>query len=939
METPLLQTKLYIPLPSSKLVYRQRLMEKLNDGLRRKLTLISAPAGFGKTTLISSWINQIGEGTGQEDQEATPHHASPGVHPSSVAWISLDERDNDPTLFWLYVLAALQTIDASLGKNLPAILESQHSLPLEVLVTMLINDLAEFQADNEQILPLLLVLDDYHLIATEAIHASLNFLIDHLPPALHLVVTTRSDPPLHLSQRRARSEITQIRAIDLSFTLDEIVQFFNSLMRLNLSGSDIAALESRTEGWIAGLQLAALSLQDQEDRHTFVTNFAGDDRYIADYLVDEVLHHQPPYIQAFLLRTSILGRLCASLCNDVTSQNESRAILTHLERANLFLTPLDNRREWYRYHQLFADLLRQRLQESSSLVEINQLHQQASKWYEERGDVIEAVEHASLAGDHQRVAQLIEQQVQEIFSQFKLNALSKWIKTLPDNIVADQPKLIMIYAWASLATGHIKEVEYCLQSIENSIGASAETITTAGLEELDPGVRGALIEVIVVRAVLAINRFNIPHTLALCQLVLPYLKDNTQPHFFNPPLSLRTVLVFNMGMAHLFSGNGNAAVEALTEAVTLSLEQENMNILPMAMAYLGQLQILQGHLHQAEKTYRQALQLSTEATSQPSPLTGIAEIGLGNLFYEWNDLNRAIHYFNAGIALAKQWNHAESLLAGYIGLARLKQAQGDGAGALTLLQELADMLQKFEAQMLLPAVDTCRARLWIAQGNLDAADRWLRALNLRVDGELSYLQENDYLTLSRFLIAQERFDEAEELISRLLDFAEAGERGGRTMEILMLRALVFQGQGKAVQAVEVLSRIIALAKGEGYVRMFVDEGPPMARLLYQAAENDIHTEYIEQLLKAYEAKLPVGEQAEEQELSSSSKIIEPLSDREIEVLQCIAEGLSNREIAFRLTISLTTVKSHTRNIYGKLEVNSRTQAVAKARAWGLLLSS
>ena len=939
MQTPLLQTKLYIPPPGSKLVVRPRLLEKLNEGLHRKLILISAPAGFGKTTLISSWINQIGGGLEQEDHTTKTHQAFPMVYPVGAAWVSLDDRDNDPNQFWLYVVAALQTIDATLGKNLPAFLESQNSPPLEALVTMLINDLAEFQSDHEQQFPLLLILDDYHLIATEAIHDSLNFLIDHLPPALHLIITTRSDPPLHLSQRRARSEITQIRASDLSFTLDEIVKFFNSLMGLNLSSSEIAALESRTEGWIAGLQLAALSLQDQKDRHTFITNFAGNDRYIADYLVDEVIHHQPIHIKTFLLQTSILGQLCVSLCNTVTGQNESRSILTQLERANLFLTPLDNRREWYRYHQLFSDLLRQRLYESNNLDEINLLHQRASKWYEEKGEIIEAVEHASLSGDHQRVAQLIEQQAQEIFNQFKLNMLSKWIKTLPDNIVADQPKLIMIYTWALLATGYLKDVEDCLQSIENSIGVSAETITTTSLQELAPDVRGVLIEVIVVRSVVTLNRFNIPHAIELCQLVLPYLQDNSQPHFFNPPLYLRTVVVFNMGIGYMFSGNGGEAVVALTEAVTLSREQENYNILPMAMAYLGQLQILQGHLHQAEKIYKQALQLSTETTNQPSPMAGIAEIGLGNLLYEWNDLNRAFHHFNAGIALAKDWNNAESLLAGYTSLAQLKQAQGDETGALSLLQELSDMLQKFDAQMLLPAVDTCRAGLWIAQGNLEEATRWQQESNLSVDGDLSFLKENDYITLTRLLIAQEKWDEAEQLIGRLLDFTEAGERGGRIIAIQILQALVHQGQGKIAQAEDVLSRTLTLAKGEGYIRTFVDQGSHIARLLYKIAERNIHPEYIEGLLKGFDVKVPSDQRAVEQESGSTNKLIEPLSDREIEVLQCIAEGFSNREIAQRLMISLTTVKSHTRNIYAKLEVNSRTQAVAQARAWGILPSS
>jgi LuxR family maltose regulon positive regulatory protein len=922
MSTPILATKLYIPPACPELVPRPHLIERLNESLRRKLTLISAPAGFGKTTLVSSWICQKGAGGEQEDGQ--------------VAWVSLDERDNDPAQFWHYVIAALQTIDAGLGETVQATLESSQLPSLEALVTVLLNDLVEFQADKGQILPLLLVLDDYHLIVTEAIHNSLNFLIDHLPPSVHLTITTRSDPPLRLSHRRGRSEMTQIRAADLSFSRDEVAKFFNTLMGLNLSQAEINSLESRTEGWIAGLQLAALSLQDQADRHTFVTDFAGNDRYVADYLMDEVLHHQPSFIQTFLLQTSILDQLCAPLCYAVTGQKQSRTILTQLERANLFLIPLDNRREWYRYHQLFADLLRQRLQESHDVTDIARLHQQACQWYEDRGEVIEAVDHAMLAGDYQNVAELIEQYVQEIFDQFKLNALVKWMRALPGNLVATRPRLCMIYGWALLATGHSKEAEHCMQSIENSVGAQAETITTPGFQALDPEVRGALIEVIVLRSVLAIAQFNIPRTLELCQQVLPYLKDNSQPYLFDEPLELRTVVVFNMGLAYEFSGEGDAAAEALTEAVMLSREQENINILPTALAHLGQLQMLQGHLYQAERTYRQALQLATEVTGRPSPLAGIAETGLGKLLYERNDLAGALHHFNAGISLAKRWNYTEGLLAGYTGLAQLKQAQGDGAGALALLQELTDLLQQVKAQMLLPAVDTCRTRLWIAQGDLAEATRWVQKSGLTVDGDLSYFQENDYLILARLLIAQERWNEAAGLIARLLDYAETGERWGRIIELLMLQALVFNGQGKSVQAQSTLSRVLTLTEPEGYGRLFVDEGPQMARLLRLAAAEGINPDYIDQLLRAFAAGEPGDERVKGIKTTSANALVEPLSDREIEVIQCIAEGLSNREIAQKLTISLTTVKSHTRNIYGKLGVNSRTQAVAQARAWGIL---
>lgn len=936
MQIPLLQTKLSIPPPRSNLVPRQRLTELLDAGQRRKLTLISAPPGFGKTTLVSNWIYQLDEPGGQASAPEEFHPSSLELPLPRVAWVSLDEQDNDPARFWQYVIAALQNLNAALGEHLPGAFQASQPPPLEAILTLLINNLAAYQPASDQLLPLLLILDDYHVITSDAIHDGLNFLIDHQPSTLHIVITTRSDPPLQLSRRQGRSEITQIRASELSFNNAEAEEFLNSLMGLNLSGNDVTALKSRTEGWIAGLQLAALSLQDQEDRHTFVTAFAGDDRHIADYLVDEVLRHQPMDVQFFLLRTSILDRLCAPLCDALTGRSESQTILISLERANLFLTPLDNRREWYRYHQLFADLLRQRLRESSSEEDIALLHRQAFEWYAERGEIIDAINHALLAGNHQDVALLIEQQAQEIFGQFKLNTLTKWIQALPEDFVSNRPKLSMIYAWALLATGQLEEVERSLQSIESSMDASAEVVATADWYKLDPEVKGALAEVIVIRSALSISQFEIDKALELCQWVLPYLNDNSQPFLFNEPLSLRTVVLFNMGIASEYNGEGALAEEALSEAVRLSLEQRNINILPAAMAHLAQLQVVQGQLHQAHQTYRRAIRLASEYSDWPSPMAGAAEIGLGNLYYEWNDLERSLRHLNAGISLAERWNHVESLQTGYIGLAKLKHALGDESGAEALLEELARTLQQFEGKYLLPAVDASRARLWIAQSKLATANSWLQTSNLMLDGEFSYFQENDYLIVARLLIAQDRWEEADRLTARLLEFAEEGARRGRVIEVSMLRALVLMGQGKSVRAQETLSNVLAEAEPEGYVRLFIDEGPPMAQLLFRVAANSTKSSYINRLLDLIDVQ--VASEGDKPEYSESQPV-EPLSNREIEVLECIDEGLSNREIAQRLTISLSTVKSHTRNIYGKLGVNSRTQALAYARAWGILTST
>ncbi|MBE0685127.1 MAG: hypothetical protein IH585_03925 [Anaerolineaceae bacterium] len=928
MQTPLLQTKLYIPPTRNQLVNRSRLIRQLYEGVGYKLTIISAPAGFGKTTLVQSWIDSLEAKSGQQNQQ--------GQNQSKVGWVSLDERDNDPTLFWHYVIAASQTIIPGFGKHVQTLLESSPTFSHEVLVTMLINEFVEHQQTGRDPVQFLLILDDYHLISNQVIHDSINFLLDHLPHFLHLVITTRADPPLKLSYRYGRSEIYQIRAADLSFNSDESAEFLNALMGLGLSQKDINSLENRTEGWIAGLKLAALSLQEQAEKHKFVSDFAGDDRYIADYLIDEVLYNQPPHIQDFLLKTSVLNQLCGSLCKALTGQNESQSILNQLEHDNLFLNPLDNRREWYRYHSLFTDLLRQRLRESVEEPEIAKLHQLASKWYEGKNEIIESLDHAILSRDYPRAAQLIEQRSEEIFQQFKLNTLVNWVQTFPPSIVGARPVLSMIYAWALLATGKSSELESCLQAIEGYIGLNTGEVSIVGLKTIDPTTRGALIEVLVVRSVIAINQFDISKTLELCQLIEPYLRDNSQPHLFNPALSLRTVVVFNLGLAHEFSGDANAAAAAFDEAVSLSLAQKNANILTISIAHLGQLQMLQGHLRLANKTYYQALKLGAEITGQQSPLAGIVEVGLGNLAYEWNDLEQSLDHIKAGMDLGRHWNHSEILMYGYLGLARIEQAQGNSAEALAVLQELETILHKNSAQIFLPAVHAFRARLWVYAGKLAQAAQWVQAENLQIGGDLSYLKENDYITFARLLIAENKWVEAEKLIGRLLEFAGSEKRDARVVELMMLHAIAKYGQGESDHAESILSRTLKMAEPEGYIRLFVDEGSAIAPLLYQILVHEKNFMYAERLLQAFRPQEMEGQGKENLETFSENKLLEPLSEREIEVLQCLAQGLSNREIALKLTISLTTVKTHTRNIYGKLGVNSRTQAIIQAKSWGII---
>ena len=922
------------------MVSRPRLIERLNAGLHHRLILISAPAGFGKTTLLSEWVHDL-------ETRFFPENLVSGP-PRPVAWISLDEGDNDPIRFWAYVVAALQTIpglnEAGVGEAPLAALRSPQPPPITSLLTALINEIALIP-DHFAI-----VLDDYHLITAHKIHDGLTFLLDHLPPQMHLVITTRSDPFLPLSRLRARGQMIDIRADDLRFSPQETTTFLNQVMGLALSGDQVVTLGTRTEGWIAGLQLAALSVQSQEDTAGFISAFTGDDRYIADYLVDEVLAQRPKGTKDFLLQTSILDRLTGPLCDAITGfsplvgegqgEGSGQAILERLEQANLFIVPLDNRRRWYRYHHLFADLLRQRLEESTTPQDIKSLHQRASQWYEENDFLIEAVEHRLAAGDHDDVMRLIEQHAEEMFQRSQLNTLIGWWAQLPQELVTSRPKLCMIYAWAWLATGHPGETEICLQAIERALGTKMGGLYAErdGAQVLPPAARATLVEVAVVRTQLAVGRGNIPETLKLSRLVLPYLEEDEGPYLYNSPKDSRTVVLFTVGLAHKFMRELSAADRALSDAATLGQEQGNVHIVALAFGYLASVQVIQGHLRQAVQTCQRGLQLVREMAGRRSPLSGLVQAVLGSLLYEKNDLEAALHNFQEGIAVAKPWNNWEALVPGYAGLARVRAAQGDWQGAFTALDELAALGQN-NPEAVMPAVESFRATLWAAQGEVEAAHRWAQASGLGGDGELIYLRERETIILARVLIAQKNWDEATRLIDRLLDATETGERWGHVIELLILRALVRSAQGKQDEALEPLTRAFTLAEPGGYVRTFVDEGKPVAALLRQLPV----APYRDQILSAFsKSEEQGGRGAEERRdlpaplFPRTPALVEPLSKRELEVLRLLQTELSGPEIARELTIGLSTVRTHTKNIYSKLNVNNRRAAVNRAEELDLI---
>jgi LuxR family maltose regulon positive regulatory protein len=879
------------------------LIERLDAGLDRKLTLISAPAGFGKTTLLSNWVGRLD---------------------LPVAWVSLDEGDSDQTSFLVYLVAALQTIETSICETVQEMLHTPQPPAIESVLTELINEVASIEQN------IVLVLDDYHVIEAPTVHNALTFLLDHLPPNMHLVITSRSDPLLQIPSLRAKGQITELRAENLRFTTQEATRFLNQVMGLALSEDDVLSLETRTEGWITGLHLAALSIQDTEDTAGFISAFTGDDRYIVDYLVDEVLAQRPRGTQDFLLQTSILNRMTGSLCDAVTGQEGGQELLERLDQANLFIVPLDNRRRWYRYHHLFADLLRQRLSEAINSQEINIFHQRASQWYEENDFLVEAVEHALAAEDFENVIRLIDVGSSELLMQSQQNLLLKWQDEIPGELVASHPRFCMIMAWAWIAIGHPQEGEDCLQLIEESLGIEMVELFAERdrVEKIDPVVQSALVEIAVLRIEMAIEQGDIPQVFKLSRLVLPYLEGEEKPYLFNQQKDLLNVVLFVLGLAYKISGKLSQADEALSQAALLAQERRNVHLVSGSLGHLASVQSMQGHLRQAVSTCQRGLKLVQEMVGERSPMSGLIHAELGNLLYEQNDLEAALHHLQEGIDVAKPWGYMEAFLHGYTGLARVRAAQGDWEGAFAALDELAE-LGEDNPTIVMPAVESHRALLWVAQGKVDAANHWAMNVGLDPEGEINYHRLGEMMVVARVLIARGAHNEAVDLLTRMMDTAEAAGWFGRLIEMRVLLALAHQAKGERNKSMVALEQVLITAKPEGYVRVFVDEGDPMAALLREAETRGISPDYVPTLLLAFETDNV------QVEPPSVTELIEPLSERELEVLRLLKTELSGPEIADELMIALSTMRTHTQNIYSKLGVSNRRAAVSRAEELNL----
>ena len=920
MSTAILATKLYTPPPRPKIVPRPRLIERLDDGLHRKLTLISAPAGFGKTTLVGDWV------AGCE---------------RPAAWLSLDDGDNDLSHFLAYLIAALQTVSPDLGEGMLEVLQGPPPVPTEPILTALLNDITTVP-DR-----FVLVLDDYHMIDAKPVDDAVTFLLEHLPPQMHLVIATREDPDLPLARVRVRDQLTELRAGDLRFSPSEAAGFLNEVMGLDLSAEDIAVLETRTEGWIAGLQLSALSMRGHNDTTGFIRSFTGSHHFVLDYLVEEVVQQQPESVQAFLLRTSILDRLCGPLCDAVLGDGSAsgQATLEYLDRANLLVVPLDDRRQWYRYHHLFADALRAQLMKERPEQPAD-LHRRACDWYEQNGLRSDAIRHALASEDFARAAGLIELEWSEIRrSCFRSPTWLGWVKALPNELIRTRPVLSVGYSWELLSFGELEAAEAQMRDAERWLeptgdvngppeAGSAEMVVVN--EDEFPSLRGVLANA---RAYHAQILGDIPGTVRHARRALALVSE--ADHY------TRGIASLALGFASWTSGDLQTAHRFIAEGMASLQRAGNILFAQWGTIVLADIRMTQGRLFDAVRAYEQALKFAT-AKAQPI-LQGTASLylGLSELHFEQGDREAARRHLLKSEELADQsalpdWRYRLLLVQ-----ARMKRTREDLDGALDLLDEAERLYYSVPFPDVRP-VAALKARVWLAQGRLDDALAWVRERGLSLDDELSYLREFEHITLARVRIAQVDSDPAERslhepqaLLERLLNAAEEGERTGSVIEILVLQALAHHAQGDIPAALVPLERALTLAEPEGYVRIFVDEGSPMAQLLQTAAAHGIVPDYVARLLSVWEA----GRQGEDGPSPSrvspapsppAQPLSEPLSERELEVLRLIAQGLSNRDISERLFRALSTVKGHNRNIFGKLQVRSRTEAVARARELDLL---
>lgn len=922
MPDPLLRTKLTVPPFRSGLISRPRLCANLKTGLDRgvRLILISAPAGSGKSSLAGEWVAHSHAGA-----------ASPSELPAvRFAWLSLDPSDNQGHRFWLYLVGALQVVLPDVGQAEQHLLSFPQSPPVETILTGLLN---QVEAHSERVV---LILDDYHLIVEPCIHEGMAFILEHMPANMQLLIATRADPPLPLSRLRVRNQLLEIRAADLFFTLPESEMLINDMMGLGLSAGDLAVLQERTEGWAAGIQLAVLLLKDErckagegqiEERlNALVTRLSGRQHLIADYLLDEVFKRQSQEVQRFLLESSILDELCAPLCDALSGNGDGKpsaqAILEALERANLFLIPLDEEHTWYRYHHLFVDALRNRL-EKTMPGSASSLHQRASRWYEKNGQIEKAIQHALVAQDEDRAAGLIETNIYTFTRQGRYAALLHWLEQIPDRAVLTHPILGIYLGQALALSGKLSAAEQQLQAVEVVAADASESRAALLTSEL----RG---KIAAVRA-----------TVAILEAAPGLAKEQAQqainllPH--DDP-SLASVML-TYGNAAQMSGDIPLSIQWLRKSIARSRQNNDLSTLLMALAFLAVGLTMQGKLHQVETVCLEALdEVNRQLGAGDWPLPTLAMIyhRLGNIKLEWYDLTGAEQALTRALRIAESSSYLSAVVNAYGGLAGLRCSQGNFTQAIELIERGMQAIHGRESTLYLDLCQALRAEYWVRAGNLAAARRWAAERNLSAERAIDYTGEGELYTLARLWIAEGRVDEADIIAGRLVASAQASGQLGRTISYLVLQALARRSAGRPGLASQSLERALLLGEPEGYLRTFLDEGGLLVELLQTLTRKKSKaSDYARVLLLKLEPAT-----VQELEHSSSNppnmQLVEPLTDRELAVLRQVATGSSNREIAQRLVISVGTVKAHIYHITAKLGARSRTEAVARAREAGLL---
>jgi LuxR family maltose regulon positive regulatory protein len=878
------------------------LIDRLDDGLAGELTLVCAPAGSGKTSLLADWSQR---------------------RAGLVAWLALDAGDNDPVRFWRYTLAALDRVRPGVAERVSPLLGPPAPASFEGLATAVLNELSA--ADDDVVL----VLDDYHLIEAQAVHASLQFLVDHQPAGLHMVLASRADPQLPLARLRVRGRLTELRASELMFTVDEAAALLGEVAASELRDDTVEALVARTEGWAAGLQLAALSLPAQPDVAGFVESFSGSHRYVLDYLSEEVLDQQPEAVRAFLLETSALDRLSGPLCDAVTGRTDGQAMLEAIERANLFLVPLDEVRGWWRYHHLFADLLRARLHQQQP-ERARELHRNAASWHEEHGQADDAIRHALAAHDTTKAARLVEEHIEALYVSSEEATAQRWLAALPPELVDSRPRLLLAQVRAALLSGDVQAGQDLVAAAERAFAHGAD-------EPHQPSVGRAA------------SRANIPARLALAHARIAYLRgdpDKTTEHasrilaeIGEDEWTLDTLARWNLTAAEWLRGRLSEAERGFASTVGRWSAAGNFAVAADVSWYLGQVQRAKGRLDAALATHQHTLDVAEASHRVRPPYLGGAHMGIAQVAYQRNELDTALQHLAEGVTLCRQLADTQPLATGLATLAWIRHIEGNAAGSLDAIDEAERVAPGHAVADLLDPVPAQRARLLLAHGDVAAAARWTEERGLMPDDEPSYPREPAYLLLACVLLAQDRPDQALKILDQLRAAAMAQNRTGNLIEIQAVRALGLAALGDDDGALATLAETLTLAHPQGYVRVFVDEGPAMGALIGQlirAQRATVPGDYVGRLVRAFEhdmARRPSGERPTPAVVAG---LVTALSDRELEVLHLLAAGKQNQDIAAELHMALNTVKKHATHIFEKLGATNRTEATARAREFGLL---